>query len=586
MKDYQNSSWADALKEFVETKHIRPSVGFYFKSAPEMPLMADAIRHRGIKLPCDVTHEDLAVRLLRYIVRQGGEYAVFDVGPHYMMEGRIAHESDPNERAGLSLLYDIIKPEPPDCPVTRRIWRAIRNGYVPDDFELSEDEVDDAESRIPTKSLYQLLMNKEGLGNMELITANSGREIKVRATPKRALAKLPKLKNEGDDTISDAVEMWLSLCEISARKNELTSQIELHTRGGAVVMDDAILADLRLKFCTKTGGPTAKDTMSDALNVIATRNSYHPVKDYLSDLPQWDGRPRLDTWLVDFAGAPDTPLNRAIGRKFLCAAIRRADKPGCKFDAMLVLKGPQGARKSSLCAAVSPNVEWFTDQVPVGADAQKTIEQTGGAWIVEMPELDGLNKQEATRVKSFITTTVDKSRMAYGRYSVTAPRQFVMIGTTNDAAFLTDTSGNRRWWIVSAPDCDPVGFSIVRDQILAEAYAAEADEKLWLENDVAEAQSAVSDKHMDFGPYYETLLAQMPDAVDLKVSSADVWRMIGIDTLDTHKINSSMRANMARALSGLGFNPTSKPMRDVGGVVRGYVKGDEAYAVWWGGVTL
>jgi predicted P-loop ATPase len=55
------------------------------------------------------------------------------------------------------------------------------------------------------------------------------------------------------------------------------------------------------------------------------------VCDYLDGL-QWDGQKRLDTWVIRYLGAEDTPLNRAFGRKMLVAAVRRARQPGCKFD--------------------------------------------------------------------------------------------------------------------------------------------------------------------------------------------------------------------------------------------------------------
>src|SRR5260221_10658419 len=85
-----------------------------------------------------------------------------------------------------------------------------------------------------------------------------------------------------------------------------------------------------------------------AINEIARDNAFDPVLDLL-DVCQgkWDGVKRLDTWVIDYLGCEDTPLNRAIGRSVLIAGCRRARFPGCKFDFITVLEGPEGIDKST-----------------------------------------------------------------------------------------------------------------------------------------------------------------------------------------------------------------------------------------------
>src|SRR5580704_1036642 len=84
------------------------------------------------------------------------------------------------------------------------------------------------------------------------------------------------------------------------------------------------------------------------------------VIDYLDSLV-WDGTPRLDRWLIDYAGADDTPAARATSRTILVAAVRRARHPGCKFDQMPVIVGPQGCGKSQALQLLAVNDAWFTD---------------------------------------------------------------------------------------------------------------------------------------------------------------------------------------------------------------------------------
>ena len=80
------------------------------------------------------------------------------------------------------------------------------------------------------------------------------------------------------------------------------------------------------------------------LAVTSAERLYHPVRDYLESLV-WDGVPRLDTLLIDYLGADDTPYVRAATRKTLTAGVARIYEPGVKFDSILVLNGPQGIGK-------------------------------------------------------------------------------------------------------------------------------------------------------------------------------------------------------------------------------------------------
>lgn len=73
--------------------------------------------------------------------------------------------------------------------------------------------------------------------------------------------------------------------------------------------------------------------INQAVHRLCIENSFNPVLDYLNGLT-WDGKPRLDTWLSTYLGADDDPLNRAMGRKVLIAAVRRVRVPGTKFDQM------------------------------------------------------------------------------------------------------------------------------------------------------------------------------------------------------------------------------------------------------------
>ena len=210
---------------------------------------------------------------------------------------------------------------------------------------------------------------------------------------------------------------------------------------------DADDADLRY-YLERVYGLSGKDKIFDGLNVVAMSRKFHPVRDFL-DSCTWDGQPRLETLLVDYLGAEDTPYTRAVTRKAFVAAVARIYRPGCKFDYMLTLRGRQGLGKSALVAKLGG--EWFSDSFTTmqGKDA---YEQVQGVWLMEIGELAGMRKAEAETIKLYISKQVDRFRPAYGRRLQEFPRQCIFIGTTNETQFLRDTTGNRRFWVVDTPN--------------------------------------------------------------------------------------------------------------------------------------
>ncbi len=226
-----------------------------------------------------------------------------------------------------------------------------------------------------------------------------------------------------------------------------------------------------------------------AVMKVTDDRSYHPIRAFIEDLPEWDGVERVDTLLIDYLGASDTAYVRAVTRKTLCAAISRVLRPGCKFDSMLVLNGPQGVGKSTLIAKLAG--EWFSDSLNLGDTKDKTAaEKLQGYWILEIGELAGLKKAEVETLRSFLSRQNDIYRASFGKRATPHLRQCVFFGTTNaESGYLRDTTGNRRFWPVKTPggaakhSWQLTGEEI--QQIWAEALVyVKRGEKLYLDADM------------------------------------------------------------------------------------------------------
>lgn len=255
---------------------------------------------------------------------------------------------------------------------------------------------------------------------------------------------------------------------------------------------------------------------TDAFGVLLERNRFHPVRDYLNSLV-WDGKPRIDSLLIDYLGAEDSEFVRAVTRKALAAAVARVMEPGCKMDYMLVLVGPQGVGKSQLLKRLGR--DWFSDSITT-VQGKEAYEQLQGAWIIEMAELAATRKAESEAIKHFLSKREDIYRVAYGRQVSVFPRQCVFFGSTNDYAFLRDRTGNRRFWpVVVNPQLATKSLwedltEAELDQIWAEAVQAWRDgEKLYLPpvleltaRDIQEAHTEESEKAGAVREYLERLL--------------------------------------------------------------------------------
>lgn len=191
-------------------------------------------------------------------------------------------------------------------------------------------------------------------------------------------------------------------------------------------------------------GITGKEKILDGLAVYLRNHQVHGLKERLLQT-QWDGVPRVDTLLQDYFGAVDSLYTREAMRKTLVGAVTRILNPGVKFDTMLILSGRQGLGKSTFFRFLG--MEWYSDSLGTfeGKDAAELLQ---GYWIIEAGELTGMTKSEMNAVKQFLSKCDDIYRASYGRRTEKHPRQCIIVGTTNNQEFLTDVTGNRRFWPV------------------------------------------------------------------------------------------------------------------------------------------
>lgn len=226
---------------------------------------------------------------------------------------------------------------------------------------------------------------------------------------------------------------------------------------------------IKLWLSQNFGFEPKSQTIEESLVVLACENKFDPVRESFDELPKWDEKPRLDTWLVkNFSATGNSAYNAEIFRKWVVAMVMRVYEPGSKFDWMPIFEGPQRAGKSSFGKIMAGGEKHFLDWLPNLHDKDAAL-ALQGMWVVEMGELASMRKNEIEVVKGFVTRTVDKVRPPFGRRMIESPRRCVFFGTTNRDQYLQDDTGNRRFKPLLVGRLNFKALRADRDQLFAEA---------------------------------------------------------------------------------------------------------------------
>lgn len=327
-------------------------------------------------------------------------------------------------------------------------------------------------------------------------------------------------------------------------------------------LEEHDLIDIRLLIEKAGFQPPEKDVRPAVLR-MAYENSYNPIIDYLDGLV-WDEVPRLATWMQEMLGAPDEEFTKLVGPKALIAAVARVMRPGCQVDTMVVLEGAQGLRKSSAIQVLfSP--QYAFEKTACFKDHRRLAIDMMGAWCVELAEFVSVHKSDTGDVKALITMRADRVQLPYGKSLSDLPRRIVFWGTINPGAsgYLTDGTGNRRYWPISVSKVDIDLIAASRDQLWAEAtHRYRQGERWWFEGAEIRIAEEIQAEREQGEPWTEILEEKLL-CVD-RLTANDALALLGIPF--EHR-DRAKECRAAEALKSLGYknsktrlgSPNGKP---------------------------
>jgi putative DNA primase/helicase len=244
--------------------------------------------------------------------------------------------------------------------------------------------------------------------------------------------------------------------------NQLDDVIEVNGQR----VDDGLAAMIRTQM--RDFGHTNMAAVEDAYMAVAYENRYHPVRRYLDSLV-WDGQDHFRRFCshvkdkhepivyMDKAGTvlSVTPVFTVWLYRWMLATVAKAYQKQVQGP-VIVLDGDQGLGKSRLAAFLGSGLPDMFLESPIHPDNKDHDRYLATRWIWEIAEL-GATTRRADReaLKAFVTKNDVTFRKPFGRHPITKPALANFIGTiNNEAGFLTDPTGNRRFLVVTVEKID------------------------------------------------------------------------------------------------------------------------------------
>lgn len=295
---------------------------------------------------------------------------------------------------------------------------------------------------------------------------------------------------------------------------------------------------------------------------LAKRSAYSPVVEYLDQVQLKHGSDAgiLNGMAQRYLGSDD-PLHQTLLRKFLIAAVARAYVPGCKVDTALILQGKQGWYKSTFFRILAGE-SWFDDSLGAVSEKDERL-KLHRAWFVEWAELETtLSRKGINQIKAFLSSPIDLVRPPYARSIQEMKRSSVIVGTTNEPQFLTDATGNRRFWVIPVlQPIDRVALQQERDQIWAAAVALhQAGEPWWLSAEDEELLSQNSEQFESEDSWLEPIRDYLYDKEFVLIGDI-LTNAINLEIPQQVRI---LQNRVCRILMQLGWKPEGKNSRKSG----------------------
>ena len=209
--------------------------------------------------------------------------------------------------------------------------------------------------------------------------------------------------------------------------------------------------------------------------------THHPLKDYMANLPEWDGTDRVTMlgarvsgkamWINGFHRWMLGMVAQWMGYTARCANAL----------APILISTEQGMCKSTFCSMLLPEElrPYYTDKFAITSTSgcEQKISTFG---LINMDEFNQYNERMMTILKNLMQMKKVNYRKCFKAYYSDLPRIASFIGTSNEKSLLTDETGSRRFLCIEVEkpiDCSPIDYTQLYAQL---KFELESGKRYWL----------------------------------------------------------------------------------------------------------
>ena len=426
-------------------------------------------------------------------------------------------------------------------PVVEQVFEVMKDRT----FVFIADNDDSKTGEKEAKKACQYIMKKKGKAEV-LMPETQGdyndhaNAIEGEILPPLKLVDVPKavdfVKSEKGRMLNnkDNVKAVMDLNSIEAHYNVIKKKMEIIIPNMDFIADmkeEASLVEIEDR-CINMGVPHTR--VRDYLKILS--KEYNPVKEWIDSKP-WDGKTRLQDFLNTIESRNSDVLKDMLLRKWLISCVAAAYEPnGVELEGILVFQGAQGLGKTlwfkRLC---DYNNGWLLEGATLNPSDKDSVKRAVSHWIVELGEIEStFKKSDIDQLKAFVTAKTDELRLPYDRAFTTYQRRTAFFASVNGREFLTDNTGNRRFWVVSTKAIN-FNHGLDMQQVWAEVketlyvagqknwfLAPDERELLQESNEGYRTQSSVEDlllEHVDFDAKHTSPVQMTKLLRDLGISN-------------------------------------------------------------------
>ncbi|WP_395061972.1 VapE domain-containing protein [Flavobacterium sp.] len=400
-------------------------------------------------------------------------------------------------------------------------------GYILTDFGYDEKEV--------TQAIHSAYGNIHEFGKSEQKqTTNKPKE--------KSYYSIEDVTDEDNEdkpkpTQIDRLELFLSNKYVF-RHNIVSGKLEFQYFGKKMwnVMNDFIENSM-LRECLKG---RLKTNLSSLRNLLYSDfcELFNPFEDYFYNLPTYDEKTDYITELANTIKTTKQDLWQQCFKKWLVAMV------GCVLDdkvinhTVIVFSGKQGLGKTTWVERLVPKqLKEYLFSGTINPNNKDTLVQLAECMLINLDELENLNRSEIGSLKEIITKTQIRMRKAYGHNNETMPRRASFAGSVNTAQFLNDSTGSRRFLCFELEDIKyqhEVDINLAFSQAL---FLFKSGFRYWFDQDEIKSITENNEQYQLHSPEEELLLTWFESCEKDKASNFLNASQIATKLAEKAKIN-------------------------------------------------